>query len=251
MPALAKAIKAKPRVANGGTTAPRSAAGGIGVYNNRNLSGVAGLGQAKKVPVSQAAIPGAAAPPAATPTPWDSAYEQSTAGAQNRYVDTINNLGVKKLATEQEYGVDPGYNDYKANPYSRAAALEDAYQRSQRASANSLASSGQGYSGASQNAETYNREHDAQERDALEKAYRSALQQYGNEEAEAGDRKNEEDSAASWKRIENASGAELEPVGGGSSGALPAYLQKMPSRAVVKNEGKKKKISVSKGRKAK
>lgn len=221
---MAKATVTKPRSANGGTTAPASAA----------KSPTTGLGGAKAVtptygqafknfqtgyqnkPAAKPDAP-AAAPPAAAPvapytgTPWSSAEELSNAGADAKYNAALLNLGYKRQAYQQEYGLDPGYNDYKANPYSRAALLEQTYRRANRASGNSLAAMGQLYSGASQNAETYNRENNAQERNALESTYRKALQGVNEEEAGALATREEEKAAARWKAIEAAANAELEP----------------------------------------
>jgi len=161
--------------------------------------------------------------------------------------------------------LEPGFNDYNANPYSRASLLEKSYQRANRAAGTSLASAGQLYSGSSQNAETYNREHSAQERSSLEGLYRQALQQNMDEGTAAFNQRQDEVNAALWKSIENASRAELEPEespagGGGGSGAsnpLPAYLQGTPSTGTVKVKNNKtgktetKKIAVGPGRKAK
>jgi DNA-binding transcriptional MerR regulator len=237
---MAKTAVTKPRAANGGITAPKTAAKGPTTPTNQGghvyvpkpppnpyATPSAGLKQAA------AGIAGtdfsgvhAAATPAAPykGTPWDSAEQLSVAGADAKYNNALLNSGYKRTAYEQEYGLDPGYNDYKANPYSRAALLEKTYQRSQRASGNSLAAAGQLYSGASQNAETYNREHKDQERNALEATYRKALQGVTEEETGALNTREEEKANAKWKAVEAAGNAPLEPdaspagTGGGNGG---------------------------------
>lgn len=262
---MAKVVVSKARSSAGAITAPKSAAGGP----TTGLGVGRAVPQPKKAPspyaVPSAGLKSAAAAisgtsfsdvhPAASPaapytgTPWSSAEELSNAGADAKYAAALTNLGYKKLATEREYGLDQGFNDYKANPYSRAALLEQTYQRANRASGNSLASMGQLYSGASQNAETYNRENNSQERNALESTYRKALQGYTDEEAAAKATREEEKAAAKWKAIEAASNADLEPEAapaGGGGGGTPAKQ----GGGVTKKNKQGKKIGVSGARKA-
>jgi len=217
LPAIGKAIKPRPRIANGGTAAPR----GVAVGPARSFGGgpqrFKPKGQSPNTEYLKSQRQGGGAPtpgstPASTPLPWDGAYEGAAGNANLRYQNSLTALGAQRSALQQDYGLDPGFNDLKANPYSRAAALEQAYRRNQRGSGTSLAAAGQLYSGASQNAETYNREHNAQDRDALEKVYRAALQDLTNQEVEAGDRRNAELSEAGWRRVEGASSAPLEPA---------------------------------------
>lgn len=212
---MAKVAVTQPRAANGGVTAPKTAAKGptTGIGNNTSIN-PAHPNYVPAVPKPQPS-PAISAPPPGVPysaAPWDSAEQLSDAGADAKYNNALLNAGYKKTAYETEYGLDPGFNDFKANPYSRAALLEQSFQRANRASGNSLAASGQLYSGASQNAETYNREHDAQERNALEGTYRKALQGVNEEEAGALSTREEEKAAAKWKAVEAAGAAELEPT---------------------------------------
>jgi len=276
---MAKVVATKPRAANGGITAPKSAAKGptTGIGGNkainpnhpnyvpRRLPNAIGNNQPARTPGTPGPAAATTSAPAAAPysaAPWDSAEQLSDAGADAKYNNALLNLGYKKTAYGQEYGLDPGYNDYKANPYSRAALLEQTYQRANRASGNSLAAGGQLYSGASQNAETYNREHNSQERNALEGSYRKALQGIVEEEAGAKATREEEKAAAKWKAIEAASNAELEPDaspaegGGGGSKSNPYAEQAGGVKKKVKvktGNGKTKTttIGVSGARKAK
>lgn len=263
---MAKAIATKPRAANGGIAAPKSAAKGptSGLGGNKAYPTGPNFGQAFKnlqtgyqgkpqTPAPAAAAP-AATPAPYTGTPWDSAEQLSVAGANAKYNNALLNSGYKKTAYEQEYGLDPGFNDYKANPYSRAALLEKTYQRSQRASGNSLAAGGQLYSGASQNAETYNREHNSQERNALESTYRKALQGVNEEEAGALNTREEEKAAAKWKAVEAASNAELEPDASPAGAKSDPYAEQaggVVKKITNKKTGKTKTVGISGARKAK
>lgn len=256
-----------PRSTNGGISAPKSAAKGPNISQNKAYPPYWGenkpWGEAAqkttgmdeiytKPPASSAATPSAA-----TPRPWDAAYLSSENTANTKYNNSILGLDAKKLGVEQDYGLDAGFNDYKANPYSRAALLEQTYQRANRAAGNSLAAAGQLYSGASQNAETYNREHNGQERNALESLYRQSLQQNSDERTAALNEREAEKNAALWKSIELASNADLNTEsdnksnGGGSSPSggnpLPQYLQSAPNKAKING----KKVAVGNAKKAK
>jgi len=211
--AIAHAVKARPRVANGGTSAPKSAAGGIGVYNNRVAPNPGRVGGNRPVakPKSGAGAAGAPAAPY-TGAPWDSQYELSSAGATSKYNNANIGLDYKEQAYKQDYGLDAGFNDYKTNPYSRASLLEQSYQRANRGSTNSYAAAGQLYAGSTQNALGYNRDAVGQERDQLQKSYSAALQGVSAERLAASDRKNEEINNAGWSRLERAEGEPLDPT---------------------------------------
>jgi hypothetical protein len=268
---VAKVVATKPRAANGGITAPKSAAPKTpaGPYKPGPTVIAPGLQQRRASQPSaafrQAAanitntnwtdVKAAAPPTPPVSAPWDGAEQLSDAGADAKYNNALLNAGYKKTAYQQEYGLDPGFNDYKANPYSRAALLEQTFQRANRASGNSLAAGGQLYSGASQNAETYNREHKGQETNALEGAYRKALQGVNEEEAGALTAREEEKANAKWKAIEAASAAELEPgtaPGGGGSKSNPYAEQAggVLKKITNKKTGKKTVVGISGAKKA-
>jgi hypothetical protein len=232
--AITQAVRSQPRVArgSGGTSAPNSAGrgGATGLWGTRrpaegqwspkgetkNTDYAKGLGT---TPAGSAG----AAPSPYTPAPWDSQYDLSVAGAHDKYANTISNLGVKKTAADQDFGLGDGYNDYKANPYSRAALLEQSYMKANRGTGNSYAAAGQLYAGSLSTAYDANRGARDQEHDSLEKQYRDALQGIRDEELNA---KNEEIDAideAGWNRIQKAGEAPLDPdtapeSGGGSGG---------------------------------
>jgi hypothetical protein len=257
---MAKVVATKPRTANGGTIAPapKQAIGGaravsalpgyapVTGYGTRPSPASIQAKETKAAGVTQAAAPYA-------PAPWNTAEQLSDAGAEAKYNNALLNAGYKKQAYETEYGLDPGYNDYKANPYSRAALLEQTFQRANRAGTTSLGAAGQLYSGASQNAETYNREHNAQERNSLESAYRKALQGVTEEEAGALASREEEKAAAKWKGVEAASNAELESeTAPAATKANPYAEQAGGVKVKVKNKktGKSTVIGINGARKA-
>lgn len=230
--AIAQAVKAQPRVATGGTSAPKAAAGGPGVFNRHPARPGASLGQnqplAPKPPTAGTAL---AAPPSPyTPTPWDSQYELSSAAARQKYANTVGGLGLQKTATEQDFGISPGYNDYQANPWSRMALLEQQYQKANRGTTNSMAAAGQLYAGATSNALDSNRQFDAQERDSLEKTYRNKLQELSDQEAAAKANEGAELNEAGWKRLEAAERAPLDS----STAPEAAATRSSGSRKVVR-----------------
>jgi hypothetical protein len=179
------------------------------------------------------------------PAPWNSAYEQSVANARAKFNSANTGLDYQKTREDQEYGLTPGFNDYQSNPYSRAALLEQSYQRADRGSTNSYAASGQLYAGSLQNSLGVNRGNYGQGRDSLEKAYRDALQEITQKRLAAQNEENEEISNADWKRIEAAENAELEPEtspepsassgGGGKGKAKPKGKKAVIKTAVANN----------------
>jgi hypothetical protein len=233
---ISRAVKAQPRVARtGGTTAPPRGALAVGPSRPKyprwdnggkwNVAGSGGSGkQAGKTTYHQPPPPGSSAPPPPyTPTPWDSAYEQSTVGAHKKYEDTISGLHLKKTAEDQEYGLGPGYNDYQSNPYSRAALLEKTFMTANRGTSNASAAAGQLYGGSLGNALNVNRGNYDQGHDSLEKAYRAALQGISDEEAAAKQRETDEINEAAWRRLENAESSDpsetTTSATGGAGGA--------------------------------
>lgn len=240
--AFSQGVPAQSRASrgNGGTSAPASAARGPNVSQNQSFKpywgenkpwgpasqqNQGGPGTIYTKPAAGGGTAATAAHKPGTPMPWDGTYEGAVNNANAKYNNALISLGAKKGFLQQEYGLDEGFNDYKSNPYSRAALLEQTYQRAGRASGNSLAAAGQLYSGASQNAETYNREHNSQERNSLEQLYRSSLQQNEDEKTGAGNARNEEINNAGWKRLEALGNAELEPETTSSGGGGPAPVR--------------------------
>lgn len=239
---IAQAVRVPPRVATGGTSAPKSAGPrkpqGGGPSGGTTAPAPGGGNKNKQQPnpnQPNAPKPGT---PGATPLPWDSNYELAVGGARNKYNSALINAGYAQTAAQQEYGLDPGFNDYKANPYSRAALLEQSYLKANRGSNTSYAAQGQLYAGSLSNALDANRSAYGQSRDSLEKAYRDALHEIDERRTNARNEMNDEIAQAGWDRVTSASGADLEPETspeGKKSGA------KSNKNSKPNNQGKNKK----------
>lgn len=240
----------QPRSPNrsGGTTAPRSAAKGSQWGLNRATL-PHGAGHSKKPPGHRGPTGGGGGPAAPTPssykpTPWNSQAEQIVAGARRDYLGAQTNFDVAEREAKQDYGLDPGFNDYKANPYSRAAALEAAYQNANRGTTNSAGL--QLYSGSTSNNLAGNRSTRDLNYNNLSNAYREALGEITHGRTEAAERKAEEEREAEWKRIEAAEAqepeAESSPAGGGSGGGWKGQAPKGKGAGTIKpwNPPKKK-----------
>ena len=112
------------------------------------------------------------------PPPKDSIYNSEVALANQSYGNAMIGAGLKESATLRDFGLEdeyrtPGTAQY--NPYSRASALQNAYQRDQRMTLNSYAAQGQLYSGAHQNAQGHDERAYLSDMDALETGQRDAL----------------------------------------------------------------------------
>lgn len=59
-----------------------------------------------------------------TALPWDSAAEGKVAVAGAGYKNTAAQIAANRDIGLREFGLDPGYNDWKNNPYSQAAILQ-------------------------------------------------------------------------------------------------------------------------------
>lgn len=218
---------------NGGTAASYRAArgGNAGAGRRANYANAAAAPQAETKRAYERARPAPAGQQSYAPTPWDSGYEQAVSAARSKYNNTMTGLGLQRTATEQDYGLAPGYNDYQSNPYSRAALLESSFQRANRGSLNSYAASGQLYAGSLSNALGGDRSSYDRNRDSLSKAYRDALQEIGDRETGAANDKGEAENEAYWRRVEGAEKEPLEPMeapepgGRGRKGRQRSYRQ--------------------------
>lgn len=227
MPGIAQAIQAKPR------TAPKQWSPKGELKNTeyakslRQNAGARGPGGGPSGPT-----------PAAMP--WDSAYETSVSGAHAKYNNALAGIGASRLTTQQEFGLDPGFNDFQSNPFSRAAQLERSFRRSNRGSMTSMGSAGHLYSGSLQNQLGYNRTNRDVEYNDLKTAYQNALADLQARERAAEDEMHGSESEAAWKRVE---AAEREPLDTSTvaPGSGPGGYRKTKKGA---------KYGVSKGRKA-
>lgn len=201
---------------SGGTPAPAAAA----------KSGTTGLGKAKIAPspgklgpgrpVSPIAKPvGAPAVPAVAPTlPWDAQYNLASSGAERNYGNKLAGLGAQRVIAQQNYGIDPGFNDYANNPYSRAALLRKAYEANSQGDTTSYAARGQLYAGSLVNAQAADQSDYNQGYNALNKEYLQNLSQIDQEKAQALEARENAINEAGWQRLEAAQNAPLEPAPG-------------------------------------
>ncbi len=218
---ITKAIVARSpsSASSGGTTAPKpSQAIGSGKALRTLPSGLVkpkGFSSewnlAKASGPNPQAAPTPAATPAATSTPatlWSSKYEQSVGEANKKYLNTLNNLDLTEQSEKQEYGLDPGFNDYKANPYSRAAALEQSFETANRGTTN--AAGLQLYSGSTSNKLGANRTTRDGNFNNLQSEYQNALNTVSQSRAKAKEEQAETDQEAYWNSVREAE--EHEPV---------------------------------------
>lgn len=143
--------KAKPKA--GGLGVPWGSTATTGTYN-RGAPGV-----------SAPAAPGAQA------RPVDPFLEAAQGSANRQLSTTLQGLQYQRgqLGSEFGLGVTPQGTvfDDPSNPYSRAAALQLAHDRSVQGTTTSMAAQGQLYSGATQNAQNENQRVTGQNRDSL------------------------------------------------------------------------------------
>jgi len=238
---VAQAIQARrPAATSGGTTAPRGRQGigpnqparlGIGIGPGRPARGPkVGIGQGEALPGggggAPSGTPGGIAP---APTPWNSRYEQTVSGARRKYLNAEGNLDLSEAQAKQEFGLDPGFNDYQSNPNSRAALLEQTYLNHNRGIMNSAGL--QLYSGSTSNRLGNNRSAYGANRDQLASTYRDALGEIGAKRTQAAEEKAEAEQGAEWDRIGDAEKAPLDPEAApGRGGKAPRGKAKTKAR---------------------
>lgn len=214
---VSQAIQARrPAAVSGGTTAPRGRQGigpneparsGIGIGPGHPApGGKVGIGQGEALP-GPGSTPGA--PVAPPPTPWSSRYEQAVSGARRKYLNAEGNLDLSEAQAKQDFGLDPGFNDYQSNPNSRAALLEQTYLQHNRGITNSAGL--QLYSGSTSNRLGANRMSYGANRDQLASAYRDALGEISSNRTRAAEEKAETEQQAEWDRVGEAEKAPLDP----------------------------------------
>jgi hypothetical protein len=110
--------------------------------------------------------PGPSTPSAPPPDPTYEAYRASA----GRNISVGNAEAAYQHANiSNEYGIGDS-----SNPFSRAAMLQESYNRSKLGTTNSLAAQGQLYSGAMINAQNENQHQYSIQNDALQRAYGAA-----------------------------------------------------------------------------
>lgn len=224
---------------SGGTSAPPGAARGphYGLGTGKKRGGV---GPGKAVATTPTGVPGPVAPPGREPTPWSSAYEASISNANRNYLGANTNLDFAETGVRQDFGLDPGYNDYKSNPYSRAALLEQHFQEGNRGVMNNA--NLQLYSGSTGNRLTQNRQGYSQDRDSLMRAYRDALQEIQDKRLAAQEERGNQETEAGWDAVSAAEDAPLDstqaPTGKKKKPAKKKQGQQNQNQQKKKGKGK-------------
>lgn len=226
--ATIRAGLAKRRTGSGGTTAPPPKPGAPYVGPARGFKQGISPGRPanpKGQSAGQYAAP--AAPPAAppqAPMPWDVAASNDEAAAERKRDNAQTGLSAGWLRSEQDYGLQGPWADYKTNPYSQAALLQRQYQNAQQGTKNSYAAGGHLYSGALLRAREGNTTAFDQSRDQLVRSRDDAFAKNQAERVGADDAYNEAKGEAGWRRV-NAGIAE-EP----DATAAPAGKKKRKSK---------------------
>jgi hypothetical protein len=122
--------------------------------------------------------------------PVDPFYEAAAGSANRNLSTTLQQLQYQRGQLGQTYGLgvnaQGGVFDDPTNPYSRAAALQEAYRRSQQGTTTSMAARGQLYAGALQTEQNENARRNDMGRDALIREFLSRNQQLQSGELQAG-----------------------------------------------------------------
>lgn len=234
---------------SGGTTAPRQAGRGPTTGLNRNRPARPaprlGLGGNRPAPAggkgggpsgSGGGPAGAASPHA--PPPWDSRFESTVGNARAAHQRTSRGLDRSKRAVEQDYGLAPGYNDYQANPFSRAALLQDAFKRGNRAITGSAGY--QLYSGSTGNKLASNRRDYGQQRHELESEYQRELREIAERRAESREQREEDITDATYDRNVAAEETDLDPDAVGPPSKKKGAGKPKPKRGKKRGRGRKK-----------
>lgn len=155
-----------------------------GKVQKAGLSRLRGGIQGGGLTATNQGAPGAGPPhPGAAPTPdyRDSQYYTDVANANRQHDLSESQLQQQRFQTQTEYGLDQGFNDPTANPFSRAALLQRTYDQNKAKTVNSYAGQGQLYSSSLGGAQAYDAYNNQQGYDALSKAYQSQLLGYTNQ----------------------------------------------------------------------
>lgn len=115
------------------------------------------------------------------------ALQRSLADNQARFDQTNIGLDDQERSLGIAYGMGQFGGDAASNPYSRAAMLQRSYNQNQRATTNTMASRGQLYSGATQNAANTNTFNYGSAYDALSKDFGARQSQIGTQRQAASD----------------------------------------------------------------
>jgi hypothetical protein len=156
--------------------------------------------------------------PIAPPLPWDSVAEGQVANAGSQYKATSEQIAANKDIGLREFGLDPGYNDWKNNPYSQAAILQHNHEGNE---AGIKVTAGQAlYSGQTGNAQGIEAGRRNRGFNDLSNAEARQKAQWVREEQDAATALKEAKNEAQGGAIDRALKAEPEdvPLPGGSNG---------------------------------
>jgi hypothetical protein len=118
----------------------------------------------------------------------DEAYKRTVGTANANLQNSLSGLSAQRRELGINYGLGEAGGSVASNPYSRAALLQKSYDQNQVRTQNSMAASGQLYSGATQNARNLNVGNYGQARDSLQKDFDARMGQtiFGEQQARDG-----------------------------------------------------------------
>lgn len=163
-----------------------------------------------------------------TPVPWSAAAETAYGNATRDYNTTTAGIQAQQLQTNYEYGGPSGDN---SNPFSRAAMLQQAYQRNVNSTMNNYAARGQLYAGSFNNAQAIDSNNLNQGADALLNAYKAQSQQYSQANLSALTAETDAQKAAYVQALQDA--LNTRPEG---TPNLPGYVKKFYKQKINKAE---------------
>lgn len=179
-----------------------------------------------------------------TALPWDSAAEGKTANASLQFKGTAEQIAANKDIGLREFGLDPGYNDWKNNPYSQAAILQHNHESNE---AGLKVTAGQAlYSGQTGNAQGIEAGRRNQAFVGLGNEEARAKSRWTGEEQEAAARLRQEQQEAQEDAIKRALEAEQPDVPLPGGGGTP----NQQGGGKVKKKSKDGKIGIGGAKKA-
>jgi hypothetical protein len=173
-----------------------------------------------------------------TALPWDNIAEGQVATAQKTGIDTKTQIAANRALGLSEFGLDPGYDDPKANPYSQAAILQHNHESNARGI---NVTAGQAlYSGQTGNAQTIEQGRTNQAHQGLVNEENQAKARWLGEEKAAEHREEEEINSAKEGAVQR--GIESNhpevplPEGGGGNNGGGQQKEKIPYPAPPKKK---------------
>lgn len=163
--------------------------------------------------------------------PWNAAYETALGTANRDFNQANANIAQQQQQSNQMFG----FGD-TSNPFSRAAMLQQAYQRSRANTLNTYAGRGQLYSGSTQNALGYDASNFNQGLDALQREYAAQNQEFAQSRLQNQNALTDAQQAAYAQALEDALNSRPEGAPG-----LPRYVKRSFKRRIRRAEKRGKK----------